>query len=106
MSRISVIGDDGDVTVVRPTNTAQVRVFNTATVVPAVINLGGSFQNYVFDQIAASTTWNISHNLGRRPSVTVVNSAGKIVVGDVTHNSDNSLTIQFSSGLSGQAYLN
>lgn len=106
MSSISVVGDNGEIEIVGSTGTAQVRVFNTAeAVAPAVINIG-QFAYYIFNQTSASTTWNITHNLARRPSVTVVDSAGTVVLGEVTYNSDNALTIQFSSGFSGQAYLN
>jgi hypothetical protein len=107
MSPLSIVDEGGTISVVRSTNTAQVRPFNTAaTPAPAVVNVGSSFQYYVFNQNSPSTTWTITHNLGRRPSVTVVDSAGTVVVGEVTYTSDNVLTIQFSAGFSGQAYLN
>jgi hypothetical protein len=107
MSPLSIIDEGGTISVVRSTNTAQVRPFNTAvSPSPAVVNVGSSFQYYVFNQNTPSTTWTITHNLGRRPSVTVVDSAGTVVIGEVTYTSDNALTIQFSAGFSGQAYLN
>jgi len=107
MSTISVVGDNGEIQVIEPANTAQVRVFNTATApAPTVVNIGSAFVYFIFNQNSPSTTWNITHNLARRPSVTVVDSAGTVVVGEVTYNSDNALTIQFSAGFSGQAYLN
>jgi len=107
MSSISVVGDNGEIQIVGSTGTSQVRVFNTAeAVAPAVVNIGSAFVYYIFNQTSASTTWNVTHNLARRPSVTVVDSAGTVVVGEVTYNSDNALTIQFSAGFSGQAYLN
>lgn len=107
MSTISVVSDNGEIQIVGSDGTAQVRVFNTAeAVAPAVINIGSAFAFFIFNQNSPATTWNITHNLARRPSVTVVDSAGTVVVGEVTYNSDNALTIQFSAGFSGQAYLN
>jgi hypothetical protein len=107
MSPLSIVDENGTISIVRSTGTSQVRPFNTAvSPAPAVINIGTSFQNYVFTQSSPSATWNITHNLGRRPSVTVVDSAGTVVIGEVTYTSDNALTIQFSAGFSGQAYLN
>lgn len=107
MSPLSIVDEGGTISIVRSTNTAQVRQFNTATApAPTVVNVGTSFQNYVFTQSSPSATWNITHNLGRRPSVTVVDSAGSVVIGEVTYTSDNALTIRFSAGFSGQAYLN
>jgi len=61
---------------------------------------------YVHNQITASTTWNIQHNLNDYPSVTVIDSAGSVVIGEVTYNSSNDLTITFSAPFSGTAYLN
>jgi hypothetical protein len=107
MSPLRIVDEGGTISVVRETNTAQVRPFNTAvSPAPAVVNVGSSFNYYVFNQNNPSATWTITHNLGRRPSVTVVDSAGTVVIGEVTYTSDNALTIRFSAGFSGQAYLN
>ena len=66
---------------------------------------------YTHNQTSTSNTWVITHNLNRFPSVTVVDSAGSIVVGTVVYNSNKQLTITFfSSGsalaFQGKAYLN
>jgi hypothetical protein len=57
-------------------------------------------------QSTPSATWAIAHNLGKRPCVAVVDSAGTEVEGDVQHVDDNSLTIGFSAAFSGEAYCN
>jgi hypothetical protein len=108
VSPLSIVDEGGTISIVRaPNTTASVRPFNTAvSPAPAVVNVGSSFQYFVFNQNNPSATWTITHNLGRRPSVTVVDSAGTVVIGEVTYTSDNALTIQFSAGFSGQAYLN
>jgi hypothetical protein len=67
---------------------------------------GVSGANFVFDQMVASDTWVITHNLGRYPSVTVVDSSGEVVEGDVRYTDANSLTIYFSAAFAGMAYLN
>lgn len=61
---------------------------------------------FVFSQPVAAATWSISHNLNGFPSVTVVDSAGTVVEGDVEYNSTGSITIRFGSSFSGTAYLN
>jgi len=66
---------------------------------------------YTHNQTSTSDTWVVTHNLHRFPSVTVVDSAGSIVVGTVVYNSNKQLTITFfSSGsalaFQGKAYLN
>lgn len=64
-----------------------------------------SLVSYNHNQIAASTTWTITHNLNFRPNVTVFDSSGTMVEGNVTHTSVNALTITFSVPISGQATL-
>jgi hypothetical protein len=61
---------------------------------------------YTHIQAIPSTQWIIIHNLNRNPSVTVVDSAGSVVYGDIIYDSLNQLTISFSAGFSGKAYLN
>lgn len=62
--------------------------------------------NFTYNQIAASASWNITHNLGKNPSVSIVDSGGNWVVGDVLYINNNELTINFNSAFSGTAYLN
>lgn len=61
---------------------------------------------YTHDQIQSSDEWTIHHNLGRKPSVSVTDSAGSVVYGDVQYLNDNSLVIRFSAPFGGVAYLN
>lgn len=61
---------------------------------------------YTFDQATASATWNIAHNLGKYPSVTVTDSSGNVVVGDVNHTDANNLTVSFRAAFAGHAYMN
>ena len=61
---------------------------------------------YVHDQMVASAHWTIEHNLDKYPSVSVVDSAGSIVIGDVQYISRNQLIVTFIGEFSGKAYLN
>jgi hypothetical protein len=61
--------------------------------------------SYVHNQSATSDTWVVTHNLGYNPSVTVKDSAGNIIEGDISYNDSSSLTLTFSMGTSGFAYL-
>jgi len=56
-------------------------------------------------QGAASNSWVVNHNLGFKPNVTVVDSAGNIVEGEITYTNSNSLTVSFESAFSGYAYI-
>ena len=63
-------------------------------------------KNFVFTQGTASTTWNVQHNLNKFPSVSVVNNNNVLMYGETTYVDTNNLTINFSAGFSGKAYLN
>jgi len=63
---------------------------------------GGSF---VFTQASPASTWTIAHNLGYRPNISVVDSAGSQVEGNTVWTDNNNLTITFSGAFSGVAYL-
>lgn len=61
--------------------------------------------SYEHMQGSASNSWAITHNLGFKPNVTVIDSAGNIVEGEITYTNTNSLTVSFQSAFSGNAYL-
>ena len=67
---------------------------------------GGGDKTYVHIQSSAASVWQISHGLNKYPSVTVVDSAGSVVVGEVVYNNTNKVTITFIGSFSGKAYLN
>lgn len=62
-------------------------------------------QRYEFEQASPSSTWSITHPLGGKPSVSVVDSSGTIVIGEVSYNSNTLVTVQFTAPFSGYAYL-
>ena len=67
---------------------------------------GASGGTYTHVQSSPSTTWTVVHNLGYFPGgVSVIDSAGTKVYGDITHSSNNQLVVNFSAGFSGKAYL-
>lgn len=61
---------------------------------------------FVFTQRVASDTWHIPHGLGKYPAVSVVDSAGNLVVGSVLYLSPDELSLTFCAPFSGKAYLN
>ena len=67
---------------------------------------GHDDKNYKHVQGASSATWTIAHNLDKFPSVTVKDSAGSIVIGEIEYNDTNNVTLTFSGAFSGEAYLN
>jgi len=67
---------------------------------------GGGDKNFVYNQASPDLVWNIVHNLDKFPSVSVVDSAGTTVFGNVQYLNVNELTITFNGAFSGKAYLN
>jgi hypothetical protein len=65
-----------------------------------------SDKTYVHNQAVPSATWNVQHNLNKFPSVTSVNNNNTKMFGEVTYIDANNLTISFSAGFSGKAYIN
>lgn len=63
-------------------------------------------KHFEYTQATPSSTWEIEHNLGKEPSVSVVDSAGTIVEGDCEYVNTNKVILSFSSAFSGKAYLN
>lgn len=61
---------------------------------------------YTYEQGIASATWEIQHNLGRHPSVVVVDSANSVIEPDVEYVDDNNIIVRFVGAMTGTAYLN
>ena len=61
---------------------------------------------FIYKQDSSSDAWEINHNLARFPSVTVVDSGGNVVFGNVTYIDENNLVVVFSAPFTGKAYLN
>lgn len=63
-------------------------------------------ETYTHVQGVAESIWNVTHDLNKKPSVTVVDSADNIVFGEVEYLTTNSVRLKFSGGFSGKAYFN
>ena len=67
---------------------------------------------YVFEQGTPATEWGdgtpkvVTHNLGKFPSITVIDTGGTVVNGEYTYIDNNNITLHFSAPFAGKAYLN
>jgi hypothetical protein len=61
---------------------------------------------YMFTQDIPATVWTVVHNLNKKPSVTIIDSAGTTVIGQVDYVNNSTITLMFSSAFSGKAILN
>lgn len=62
--------------------------------------------SHIHNQTVSASTWSITHNLNKYPSVSIVDSSNEEVIGEVEHINSNSLTVKFSAPFSGKAFVN
>lgn len=65
-----------------------------------------NISTFTHNQLSPEKEWNVVHNLNRFPTVTVVDSGGSVVLGDVQYIDENQIKIVFTTSFSGKAYLN
>jgi len=61
---------------------------------------------FIFDQGAVATSWDITHNLGKFPSITVIDTGNTVVTGEYNYVTNNRVILTFSAAFAGKAYLN
>lgn len=66
----------------------------------------GNDKHYQYTQTTPASVWNVTHNLGKLPSITVMDSAGNVVEGDYENVSVNQAILSFSGAFSGIAVFN
>jgi hypothetical protein len=112
---ITVSNDGRNSTVtVAPTNDVIVTPTQDATVISVGIQgpagpqgIPGSGGDKTFTQAFASvSSVTVTHNLGKYPAVSVLDSAGDECEGDVDHLSVNQFTVTFSAPFSGSVICN
>lgn len=66
---------------------------------------GSGDKNYAQPFVTSSEVV-VTHNLGKYPAITVVDSAYSEVIGEVVHNNTMQATVTFSASFSGVVYCN
>lgn len=66
----------------------------------------GIDRTYIYPQNTAADIWTVPHNLSKYPSVTVVDSIGRIVGCDVRYLDADTVQLSFAAPMIGTAYLN
>ena len=67
---------------------------------------------FVFTQTAPAVAWGagtppvVTHNLGKFPSITVIDTGNTVVQGEYTYINNNTVALAFSAPFAGKAYLN
>lgn len=63
-------------------------------------------KHYIHNQQVSQLEWTITHNLGKVPSVLVLDSFDFEMIGDIKIIDNNTITITFTVPIFGKAYLN
>lgn len=71
-----------------------------------ILILESGDKHYTHVQNNPSSSWIITHNLEKYPSVHVVDTSKNVVLGEIIYNTINQITINFSAPFSGEAFLN
>lgn len=74
--------------------------------IDALVLSAGADKTYVHDQNTASAVWTVTHNLGKFPSVSVVDTLNRAFVGLIEYTNNNVLTVTFNASMAGKAYCN
>ena len=61
---------------------------------------------YVHNQATASATWLVVHNLGKQPTVLLIDSAGDSFMAMIEKIDDNSFNVVMNAACGGKAYCN
>ena len=67
---------------------------------------GGADASYIHNQDTANTIWDITHPLGKKPSVTCFNQIDIQMEGQIQYITNNRLIVSFNNSCAGKAYLN
>ena len=80
--------------------------FSGAFAGKAFLNCMGGGRNFIYRQDTAQATWEITHDLNKYPSVSIVDSANNAIVGNIEYIDLNHVKIYFSGAFAGKAFLN
>ena len=87
---------------ISPNGVAPTILIDNAVHMAATVSSAG----YTYNQLAVSNVWHVAHPLNKYPSVSVADSGGNLVIGEVRYVDTGNLVVSFSSPFSGTAYLN
>ncbi|MBO7712618.1 MAG: hypothetical protein J6S85_03895 [Methanobrevibacter sp.] len=69
------------------------------------LQANGVRDTFTYVQTTPSDTWDIVHNLGKKPVFVFVDDNDTVIQGGVVYNSLNEMTVTFTEEISGKAYL-
>lgn len=97
-----------DVKIKKSPTVAVVHKTNPNINIPVNVNtnIGSGDKHYTHTQHVASDVWTVKHNLNKYPSITVVDSAETVIIGDAEYLDINTVRLTFVGAFAGKAYFN
>lgn len=109
MTTVNVSSVTNTVTVTENGGSTVVTVPQTSTVTAVTQGpqgpQGPAGVAYIHTQSSPSATWTITHNLGFKPSVELLNTGSQEIDGDVVHTSYDVTMVYFTAAIAGFARL-
>jgi hypothetical protein len=63
-------------------------------------------KNFLYEQETPASVWTIQHDLGKYPSITLLDADGVIMLGDIKYVDMETVEITFATEITGKALLN
>jgi hypothetical protein len=82
-----------------------VAVAQTATAIMIAPQTPIALTSLEFRQQSPAITWTIVHNLNRFPAITIIDSAGDLILANIAYPDRNTAVVTFNAATSGTAYL-
>lgn len=109
----TIVIDEGETTQTINITEEAANILEVGVQGPAGVNgadgvdgVDGSGDLYYEATLSGQTDITVTHNLGKYPSITVIDSAGDHIEGDYEYLTINSVRLLFSAGFSGKAIFN
>jgi hypothetical protein len=89
-----------------------VNIDNFYDIINFTFGINAGDKTFIYPQAVPATTWGdgnpkmVNHGLNKFPSITVVDTAKSVVVGDYTYVDNNNVILNFSAPFAGKAYFN
>lgn len=63
-------------------------------------------KTFEWEQVTPSNEWKVTHNLGKKPTIAITDTAHSVFIGEIEYVDKNNVIIRFNFPLSGYAYFN
>ena len=103
---VTVTDDAQNVTVIEGSSEETITISDNSQTVTVVEGASGAGDAHFEQSFAATSSVTVTHDLGKKPAVTITDTAGDEVFGDIQHITDNQFIVTFSANTTGDIFCN